>query len=380
MFKGSKREDPIFKDTWSLYLKLKNSFRINSLPTYKPGKSIEELQRELGFEDAIKLASNENPLGPPSSAVDVIQNSAHLVHLYPDGDCYNLKKKISFKENILPNQIIVGNGSNEVLELVAHTFLEKGDEAIMGEYCFIVYPIVTNLSEASIVRIPMKNLALNLNDILPRITNSTKVIFIANPNNPTGARSTKKDVEGFLEKVPANIVVVLDEAYAEYMGGENTNVSTLINKYENLIILKTFSKVYGLAGLRVGYGMASPDMIGLLNKPREPFNVNQVAQLAATVALDDEEHVRKSIELNKIGMIYLKAELTKMNIKSYPSYANFILIEFKSSASTIYEELLKEGVITRPLENYGLNNHLRITVGLEHENVKLINALKKVVA
>jgi len=360
-------------------LKPKNSPRVNSLPTYKPGKSIDELQRELGFKDATKLASNENPLGPPQAAIESIKDFARLAHVYPDGDCYALKNKIAFNEEVLPNEIIVGNGSNEILELIAHAFLDKGDEAIMGEYCFIVYPIVSMLSEATIVRVPMENFSLNLDDIFPKIISTTKAIFIANPNNPTGSRSTKKEVEAFLEKVPSNIIVVIDEAYAEYMAGENLDVKKVIKKHENLIVLKTFSKVYGLAGLRVGYAMACARLVGLLNKPREPFNVNQLAQVAALAALEDKTHVEKSIELNKKGMIYLKSELTKMNIKSYPSYANFILVEFKSKARLIYEELLKEGVITRPLENYGLENHLRITVGLDDENVKLINILKKIV-
>ena len=360
-------------------MKLKNSARINSLPVYKPGKPIAELERELGFKNPVKLASNENPSGPAPSVVEKIKKAAETVHLYPDGDCFELKKKISFKEEILPNQIILGNGSNEVLELVAHAFLEIGDEAIMGEFCFIVYPIVTQLSEATIVRVPMSNLALNLDDVHSKVNQRTKVIFIANPNNPTGSRSTRKEVEIFLEGIPKNIIIVIDEAYAEYMESENLDVSMLIKKHENLIVLKTFSKAYGLAGLRVGYGMATANLVSLLNRPREPFNVNQLAQVAAISALDDEEHVKASVELNKKGMSYLKSELTKMNIKTYPSYANFILIEFKSEARIVYEELLKRGIITRPLENYGLLNHLRITVGLESQIVKLISALKEVV-
>ena len=360
-------------------MKVKGSARINSLPTYTPGKPIEELQRELGFNDPIKLASNENPLGPSPLVLDKIKEATSSVHIYPDGDCHALKKKISFKEEILPNQIVLGNGSNEVLELVAHTFLEKGDEAIMGEFCFIVYPIVAQLSEAKIVRIPMENLALDLDDVLRHVNQETKVVFIANPNNPTGSRSTKKEMEDFLNKVPDNVIIVIDEAYAEYMSGENLNVSKFIDKHENLIILKPFSKAYGLAGLRVGYGMANATLISLLNKPREPFNVNQLAQVAAIAALEDEKHVEKSIELNKKGMSYLKSEFAKMNIKAHPSYANFVLIEFKSEARIVYEELLKRGIITRPLENYGLLNHLRITVGLESENAKLVGALKEVV-
>lgn len=368
----------LFKNPRSIYLKPLGSSRIATLPIYKPGKPVEELQRELGFEKAIKLASNENPLGPSLSTIKKIQEGASFSHIYPDGDCFELKRKISEKEKILPNQIILGNGSNEVLELISHAFLNPRDKAIMGEFCFIVYPIVTELSEGIIVRAKMEDLILDLNDVLEKIDHETKIIFIANPNNPTGGRSTKKEIEGFLDKVPKSVLVVIDEAYAEYMGGENLNVSQSITKHENLIILKTFSKAYGLAGLRVGYGMANDEIISLLNKPREPFNVNQLAQIGAIAALDDQKHVEDSIKLNKKGMSYLKTEFNKMNIKTYPSYANFILLEFNSEARIIYEELLKKGIIVRPLENYGLKNHLRVTVGLENDNVKLVEALKEI--
>ncbi len=359
-------------------MKPKGSSRITSLPIYKPGKPIEELQRELGFQEAIKLASNENPLGPSPKAVKKIIEVAAFSNIYPDGDCFELKKKISVKENILPNEIILGNGSNEVLELIAHTFLQQGDNAVMGEFCFIVYPIVTKLSEATIRRVPMKNLVLSLEDVVREVNEHTKVVFIANPNNPTGGRSTRKEIEAFLERIPTNVLVVIDEAYAEYMQDENLNVSSMIEKHHNLLILKTFSKAYGLAGLRIGYAMGTQELVALLNKPREPFNVNYLAQIAAATAIEDEKHVDDSVKLNKKGMTYLKSEFSKMNIKTYPSYANFILIEFNSEARIIYEELLKRGVITRPLENYGLLNHLRITIGLESENVKLVETIKEV--
>ena len=378
MLELPKECNPLPENFGGFYLRPKGSRRIDSLPIYKPGKPIEELQRELGFKDPVKLASNENPLGPSAKTIKTIIDAANSSHIYPDGDCFEIKKKISMKEDILPNEIIMGNGSNEVLELIAHTFLQNGDNAVMGEYCFIVYPIVTKLSEATINRVSMKNLSLNLDDVLMQINDETKVIFIANPNNPTGSRSTKKEVEQFLVKVPTNILVVVDEAYAEYMQEENLNVSFLIKEHPNLIILKTFSKAYGLAGLRIGYGMANSELISLLNKPREPFNVNHLAQVAAVTALDDQEHVENSVKLNKDGMAFLKSEFAKLDIKTYPSYANFILIELNSDARIIYEELLKRGVITRPLENYGLLNHLRITIGLESENVKLIKAMKEV--
>jgi len=224
----------------------------------------------------------------------------------------------------------------------------------------------------------MKNLVLSLEDVVREVNEHTKVVFIANPNNPTGGRSTRKEIEAFLERIPTNVLVVIDEAYAEYMQDENLNVSSMIEKHHNLLILKTFSKAYGLAGLRIGYAMGTQELVALLNKPREPFNVNYLAQIAAATAIEDEKHVDDSVKLNKKGMTYLKSEFSKMNIKTYPSYANFILIEFNSEARIIYEELLKRGVITRPLENYGLLNHLRITIGLESENVKLVETIKEV--
>jgi histidinol-phosphate aminotransferase len=359
---------------------IKSSTRVRGLPSYKPGKPIEELQRELGFEKVTKLASNESPIGPSPLVIAELEKLTRQAHLYPDGDCFELKKRLAFKEEILPNQIIIGNGSNEVLELVAHAYLEEGDEALMGEHCFIVYPIVSSLSRATVVRSSMENMAIDLTDLLARITEKTKVIFLANPNNPTGTRSTKKEIEVFLDEVPKNILVVLDEAYSEYMSPDDVlNVCEDINKHKNLLVLKTFSKAYGLAGLRVGYGMADSTIIETLNKPREPFNVNSMAQAAAIRALEDSEHIARAVSINKEGMIYLKSELNKLNIKTYPSYANFLLLEFKSNARTLYEELLKVGIITRPLENYGLMNHLRVTIGTEENNLQFIAELKKLI-
>ncbi|MBT88886.1 MAG: histidinol-phosphate transaminase [Spirochaetales bacterium] len=350
------------------------------LPVYVPGKPIEELQRELGVERVVKLASNENPLGPSKKVIEKVKNLANHVALYPDGNCFYLKRQISIHENVLPNELIVGNGSNEVLELIAHTYLEREDEAIMGEYCFIVYPIVTTLSQANIVRSKMPEMTHDLDDILSKITARTKIIFIANPNNPTGTKIPTNDLRKFIQEVPKNILVVIDEAYYQYMKPEDRLVSSNeIRENSNLVILKTFSKAYGLAGLRIGYGIGNKTIIDFLNRSREPFNVNSLAQAAAIEALNDQKHVRKSVDLNQSGMIYLKSELNKIPIKSYPSYANFLLLEFKFKGRTIYEELLKRGVITRPVDNYGLENYLRVTIGTEEENKIFINSLKEII-
>ena len=358
---------------------IKNANRINQLPTYVPGKPIEELKRELGIENPIKLASNENPLGPSPLALKKMQSIIKNVALYPDGDSYSLKRKICMIENVLPNQIIIGNGSNEVLELIAHSYLNKDDEAIMGEYCFIVYPIVTTLSEGKIIRSKMPDLTHSVDNILALITEKTKIIFIANPNNPTGTMISIDEIERLLEGVKSNILVVIDEAYCEYVKeNQRLNVESMVNKWSNLVILKTFSKIYGLAGLRIGYGISNDKIISNIQKAREPFNVNLVAQEAAEAALDDKEHIKNSLDLNNIGILFLKNELTKMGIKTYPSYANFLLIDFGKPSKNIYEELLKKGVIVRQLDNYGLLNCLRVTVGKENENKFFINSLKEV--
>jgi len=358
---------------------LKPSKRIFSLPKYTPGKPIDELERDFGIENAIKLASNENPLGPSPKAKEAIIEAAAKSHLYPDGDSYHLKKAIALREGILPNQIVLGNGSNEVLELIGHCYIEEGNEVLMGEYCFIVYPIVTMLSEGTIVRVDMPNLVHDIASFKSSITESTKVVFLANPNNPTGTIVSTEEIIGFLEFLPKNILLVVDEAYSEYVEPKyKLEVSSMINKYDNLLILKTFSKMYGIAGLRVGYAMGSVDLISNLEKAREPFNVNIIAQEAALAALDDDEHIARSIKVNNEGMLYLKTEISKLGLKTYPSYANFLLLEFPLDANNIYEELLKHGVIVRPLQNYNLSNCLRVTVGIREENQKFLNALKQV--
>ena len=355
--------------------------RIMSLPKYVGGKPIEELQRELGISNPIKLASNENPTGPSPGAIDIMTKSLSKVSSYPDGDSYYLKRKICEKENLLPNQVVIGNGSNEVLELISHAYIEEGDEVIMGEYCFIVYPIVTMLSEGKIIRSSMPDLTHDIQNIKSLITEKTKVIFIANPNNPTGTKVSKTQIHDLLNSIPKSILVVIDEAYCEYVDEtQKMNVQQDINNWENLIVIKTFSKIYGLAGLRVGYGMSNEKIIEKIHKPREPFNVNIIAQVAAAAALDDLAHIEKSQQVNSAGMFFLKTELKKMGLNTFPSYANFILIDFGIPARVIYEELLKKGIIVRPLENYNLPNCLRVTIGTEEEIKLFVTSLKEVLS
>ena len=354
------------------------SERIKNLPIYVPGKPVEELQRELGLERIIKLASNENPHGPSPKVVEAIKNQAPQVGLYPDGNCFYLKQKISIHEEVLPNEITVGNGSNELLELISHAYLSKEDEAIMGEYCFIVYPIVSTLAQATIVRSKMPNMSHDLDDMANKINSKTKVVFLANPNNPTGSKVQRGELESFIKEIPKQTVVVIDEAYCQYVKeGDRLKPSEIIKEHKNLIILKTFSKAYGLAGLRIGYCVADKALIDSINRAREPFNVNSIAQSAAIEALGDQEHIDECIKNNQEGMVYLKSELNKLSIKYYPSYANFLLLEFKAEARIIYEELLKRGVIVRPLEEYGMKNHLRVTIGTTEENKLFVQALKE---
>lgn len=358
---------------------LKTAKRIHSLPKYVPGKPVQELERDFGIENAIKLASNENPLGPSPKAKDAIIQAASKSHLYPDGDSYFLKRGIALKEGILPNQIVLGNGSNEVLELIGHCYIEEGDEVLMGKYCFIVYPIVTMLSQGTIVKVDMPNLVHNLSSFKSSITEATKVVFLANPNNPTGTIVSTEEIISLLEFLPEDVLLVVDEAYSEYVESKyRLNISTIIKKHQNLLVLKTFSKMYGIAGLRVGYAMGSEELISNLERAREPFNVNIIAQEAALASLEDDEHVARSIKVNNDGMLYLKTEISKLGLKTYPSYANFLLVEFPLDATNIYEELLKHGVIVRPLKNYNLSNCLRVTIGTREENEKFLGALKKV--
>ena len=358
---------------------MKIANRISGLPTYIGGKPIDELQRELGIDKPIKLASNENPNGPSPKSLEALSQSIHDVASYPDGDSYYLKRKICDKENLLSNQIIIGNGSNEILELISHAFIEKDDEVIMGEYCFIVYPIVATLSEAKIIRSQMPNMTHDIQNIIDLVTNNTKVIFIANPNNPTGTKVPKASIYNLLDSISSNILVVVDEAYCEYLvENQRMNASKDLAKWKNLVIVKTFSKIYGLAGLRIGFAMGDNAVIDKIQKPREPFNVNSLAQSAAVAAMDDKDHLEKSFQLNNSGMLFMKTEIAKMGLKIYPSHANFILVDFGCAARNIYEELLKRGIIVRPLENYNLPNCLRITIGTQDENKRFVFELKEV--
>jgi histidinol-phosphate aminotransferase len=355
-----------------------NEYVKNLIP-YIPGKPVEELERELGIQDAIKIASNENSLGPSPLAVDAVAKALGKVNRYPDGDAFYLRNKLAQRLGVKPESLIFGNGSNEVIEIVARTFMKPGDEAVIGEFAFIVFPIVTQAVGAKAIISPMPELTHDLRDMFKRITPKTKAVFIANPNNPTGTMVKRGEVEWFLERVPDDIIVVIDEAYFDYVDDpEYPNSLNYQSLGKSIITVRTFSKIYGLAGLRLGFGVSSEEIISYMSRVREPFNVNSLAQVAAIAALDDAEHVRRSKDVNRAGLKYLVQEIKKINLPFTSSFANFILVDLGTDPIPVYNALLREGVIVRPVINYGLKTHIRVTVGLPEENERFIRAIRKV--
>ena len=352
---------------------------VKSLVPYIPGKPIEELERELGIRGAAKMASNENPLGPSPLAKKALREHVSNVSLYPDGSCFELKRKLSEKLGVPEDTLIIGNGSNEVIEIVARTFLEPGDEAIYGRHAFIVYPIVTQSLGCSHVVSEMPDLTHDLKDMLSLVTEKTKIIYIANPNNPTGTIVRRDDFEWFLMRVPQNVIVLVDEAYFEYVDDpQYPDTLRYHSVRESLVTVRTFSKIYGLAGLRIGYGVASAEAVSYMDRVREPFNVNSAAQAAACAALGDERHVARSRKLNRSAREYFRGKLDELGVGYTESHANFFLVDLKKDPVPVYEALLRDGVITRPVGGYGLKTHLRVSFGLARENEKFIESLGRI--
>ncbi len=362
-------------------LKLSVPKNISSLIPYPPGKPIEELERELGITGSIKLASNENPLGPSKKAVDAVARALWNLHRYPDGSCYYLKEKLSGVLGISPEALIFGNGSNEIIELLARTFLKRGEEAVMAAPSFAVYPIVVKSVGGKAVEVPLKDLRHDLEAMAERINKKTRIVFIANPNNPTGTVVGRAEFDRFMKKVPEGVIVCVDEAYHEFVQSRDfPDTVAYIREGNPLILLRTFSKIYGLAGLRVGYGMANPMMIDYMNRVRQPFNVNSLAQIAAIAALEDTEHLRMTRENNTIGLKYLFRELNALGFECVPTEANFFLIKLKpGDGKRVYNELLKKGVIVRSMASYGMPDYIRVTVGLPEENKRFMEAFKELV-
>jgi len=353
------------------------SASIRAISPYQPGKPIAELAREMGLREAdiVKLASNENPLGMSSAAREAIARALHDLPRYPDGNGFELKAALSAHTGIEPNRIVLGNGSNDVLDLVARTFLSAGDEAIFSEHGFAVYPISTLAAGGTPVQVPAKAYGHDLDAMAEAINERTRVVFIANPNNPTGTFLAGAELEGFIARVPANVVVVLDEAYTEYLPDEDRydSVAWLAN-YPNLLVSRTFSKAYGLAGLRVGFGLGGVEVIDLLNRVRQPFNVSSLALAAAAAALGDQTFVERSAEINRRGMTLLTEAFARLGLEWIPSRGNFVTVKV-GHAANVNLSLLRQGVIVRPIGAYGLPEWLRVSIGLPEENARFITAL-----
>jgi histidinol-phosphate aminotransferase len=351
-----------------------------NLAPYQPGKPIEELERELGISDVVKLASNENPLGPSPRALRALQGSLGELHRYPDGNGFELKRALARRLGVDPAQITLGNGSNDVLELLARAFVRPGDEVVFSEHAFAVYPLVTQAVGGAAVVVPARDYGNDPDAMRMAVTAGSRMIFIANPNNPTGTWLARDALHNFLRAVPAEVIVVLDEAYFEFVTEpEYPNGIKWLSEFPNLVVTRTFAKIFGLAGLRVGYGVSNPQIADILNRVRQPFNVNTLAMVAAVAALDDDEHVRASIELNRRGMKQLCDGFERLGLRYIHSAGNFISVEV-GDAARIYDALLRKGVIVRPIGNYGLPRHLRVTVGLEAENARFLDALDSVVS
>jgi histidinol-phosphate aminotransferase len=352
---------------------------INGLNPYQAGKPIEELQRELGLTDIVKLASNENPLGPGAAALAACERALRDMTRYPDANGFELKRALAEKFDLRPEQLTLGNGSNDVLDLVARVFLRPGTSAVFSQYAFVVYPIATQACGARALVTPARDWGHDLDAMAAAIAADTRVVFIANPNNPTGTWLGRAQLEAFLRRVPETVVVVLDEAYTEYVAAPDfPNGLALLRDFPNLIVTRTFSKAYGLAALRVGYAASSAPLADLLNRVRAPFNVNTLGLVAATAALADAEYLQRSHALNLQGMAQLTAGCERLGLPTIPSAGNFVAVEMPDAAQPIYQRLLHEGVIVRPLAPYKMPRHLRISIGLPAENQKLLDALSKV--
>jgi histidinol-phosphate aminotransferase len=350
---------------------------IQNLTPYRPGKPIEEVERELGIPNATKLASNENPLGPSPLVLAAMRECLDSIALYPDANGFRLKNALSNHLNTPPEQMTLGNGSNDVLDLIARVFVGPGDEVIFSQYAFLVYALVASAVGGEIKVTPAVDWGHDLMSMAECVTERTKVVFIANPNNPTGTYNTSSDLKTFLESVPSEVIVVLDEAYFEYVRQPDyPNGLEFLDGHSNLIVVRTFSKAYGLAGLRIGYGIAGDQITDLLNRVRQPFNVNQVAQMGALAALEDPEHIARSQELNQQQMQRLCTACDELGLPYIPSVANFLTIEFGQHAAKIHQSLLEQGIIVRPLGNYDMPHHLRVTIGRSHEIDQLIDAIK----
>jgi histidinol-phosphate aminotransferase len=353
---------------------------LESLPVYLPGKPIEEVARELGIPagDIIKLASNENPLGPSPKALAAMRRVLDHLHLYPDGSAFFLKQKLARKLGVAPSNLVLGNGSNEIIELIGHAFVRPGSEVVVSQYCFAIYPIVTQMFGGKVVTVPALNYGHDLDAMASAITNKTVAVFVANPNNPTGTLASSASLLRFIRGVPKDVLVVLDEAYLEFLDDPLDSVKLVLSgEQQNLVLMRTFSKIFGLAGLRLGYGIAAPELISAFEKIRQPFNINSIAQAGASAALEDSDHIEATRENNRRGLAKYEQACRDLGLEFVPSAANFILIRV-GEGQKVFVDLQKKGVIARPMQGYGLPEWIRVSVGTDAENERCIRALASV--
>lgn len=366
-------EDTLVKSDFRL---LANS-SVRNLTPYQPGKPIEELERELGIKSSIKLASNENPLGPSQKVIFAVQQELQNAHIYPDGGCYELKQTLSRFLSLSPDQITVGNGSENVLELIVKAYLHRDDVAVISQYAFLTIPILVKSYGAQTKVVRAKNWGHDIDAMVDAIDDRTRVLFLVNPNNPTGTYTNETDFIRLMNAVPPHVLVVVDEAYSEYITKlDYPDTQSYLEQYPNLVITRTFSKVYGLAALRLGYAVSSPEIADILNRARLPFNVNTIAAKAACAAINDQEHVIKSVTLNQRGMVQVEAGLKVLNLDYIPSIGNFVTIDV-GDATALYKKLLQEGVIVRPLKAYDMPRHIRVTIGTEEQNDRFLRTMER---
>lgn len=352
---------------------------ILNVKPYQPGKPIEEVKREMGLHDVIKMASNENPLGPSPKAVKAIRKYVNSINRYPEGSCFYLRQLVAKRLRIKPEQLIFGNGSDELIGLALRTFVNEGDEVIVANPTFLMYEVASLAHGAKIKVIPTRYFKYDLKAMKDAVTKDTKLVFIANPDNPNGTYVTRYELEGFLKDLPAGIIVFLDEAYFDFVEEQDyPNGIDYIGR-NNLIVTRTFSKAYGLAGLRVGYGISNSQIIRYMETIREPFNVNSLAQVAAMGALKDKDFLARSKRVVREGRKFLYSELKTMGVRYVPSVTNFLLIELGPKSGEIAEKLLKKGVIVRNMKSWGLENFIRVTMGKKEENKRFIKELKKII-
>jgi histidinol-phosphate aminotransferase len=348
------------------------------LPVYQPGKPIEEVKRELGLKEVIKLASNENPFGCSPKAKEAIQAELNNVSLYPDGASAELANALAKHLGVETNQLIFGAGSDEVILMIARAYLVKGDETVMASHTFPQYKHNCEIEGAVSIEVPLKDGTHDLPAMLAKINDRTKIVWICNPNNPTGTMVTHAEVEQFLKQVPQHVLVVLDEAYCEYnTTGEYPDGLELLQKHKNLILLRTFSKIYGLASLRVGYGIGHPDVIRTINQVREPFNTSRFGQAAALAAVQDQEFIERCRKANAAGIAYLNREFARLGLQAYPAHGNFIMVDVQRPAGRVFDALLRKGIIVRGGHQLGFPTSIRVTVGSQEQNEKFIAALEQ---